>query len=164
VLAKGDALFTAAVENGQSTGTPVRVLDNVGTWFVTSAAAALSSNGSLLFAGESVNRGRLVYPRWQVSANGALHPLWSGDGGQIFFRSGQKVLAVDVTFTPGGEPVLSQPRLLFERLYKFGSNLSIPSYSRSPDGQGLLMVKEGAAGRSLSFIANWFASLDVSRD
>lgn len=100
--------------------------------------------------------------RWQVSVDGGLHPLWSSDGAHIFYRSGEKVLTVDVTL--GDEPVLSQPRLLFERQYRFGQGISIPNYSLSDDGQGLLMVKEEAGGRSLSFVANWLASLDEARD
>jgi serine/threonine-protein kinase len=91
--------------------------------------------------------------RIAVSSDGGLHPLWSGDGRQIFYRAGQRMMAVDVT--PGGEPRLSPPRVLFDRQYKFGPNLSVPHYSLGPEGQGLLMVKEEAGARSLSFISQW---------
>jgi serine/threonine-protein kinase len=91
--------------------------------------------------------------RIAVSSDGGLHPLWSGDGRQIFYRAGQRMMAVDVT--PGDEPRLSPPRVLFERQYKFGPNLSVPHYSLGLDGQSLLMVKEEAGARSLSFISQW---------
>jgi hypothetical protein len=91
--------------------------------------------------------------RIPVSSDGGLHPLWSGDGRRILYRAGQRMMAVDVT--PGDEPRLSPPRVLFDRQYKFGPNLSLPHYSLGLDGQSLLMVKEEAGARSLSFISHW---------
>jgi eukaryotic-like serine/threonine-protein kinase len=99
--------------------------------------------------------------RVQVSSDGGLHPLWSRDGRRIFYRSGQRMMAVDLT--PGDLSTLSRPRLLFERQYTFGPNLSIPHYDLSPDGQGLLLVRQEEEGRSLSFVSNWLAHLEEGR-
>jgi Tol biopolymer transport system component len=95
--------------------------------------------------------------RWPVSTAGGLHPLWSRDGRRIFFRSGQQLLAVDVTLTP--EVSLSPPRVLFERRYSFGPNLSLANYTLSPNGRGFLMVQEEPGARSLHLILNWLQGL-----
>lgn len=79
--------------------------------------------------------------------------MWSDNGRRILYRAGQRMMAVDVT--PGDEPRLSPPRVLFDRQYKFGPNLSLPHYSLGLDGQSLLMVKEEAGARSLSLISHW---------
>ena len=69
--------------------------------------------------------------RWPVSGNGGLHALWSGDGKRIFYRSGDALLVVELTTTP--DVKLSTPRVVFERRYTFGQNITIPNYSISPD-------------------------------
>jgi dipeptidyl aminopeptidase/acylaminoacyl peptidase len=91
--------------------------------------------------------------RFPVSSGGGLHPLWSGTGDRIFYRSGQRMMAVDVTLQ--NPPVFSAPRVLFERQYKFGPNLSIPHYGLSRDRRGFLMVKEEPGGRYLNLLTNW---------
>jgi len=95
--------------------------------------------------------------RYSVSAGGGLHPLWSPDGRHIYYREGQRLMAVDVTLGP--EPELSPPRLLFDQQYRFGPNLSIPHYSLSPDGQRFLFVREEPGARSLDLVTNWLQTL-----
>jgi Tol biopolymer transport system component len=96
--------------------------------------------------------------RYSVSPGGGLHPLWSPDGRHIYYRDGQRLMAVDVT--PGPEPALSPPRLLFDQQYRFGPNLSIPHYSLSPDGKRFLFVREEPGARSLDLVTNWLETLD----
>jgi serine/threonine-protein kinase len=96
--------------------------------------------------------------RYSVSSGGGLHPLWSPDGRHIYYRDGQRLMAVDVTLGP--EPNLSTPRLLFDQQYRFGPNLSIPHYSLSPDGKRFLFVREEPGARSLDFVTNWLQTLD----
>jgi len=96
--------------------------------------------------------------RYPVSAGGGLHPLWSPDGRRIYYRDGQRLMAVDVTLGP--EPELSPPRLLFDQQYRFGPNISIPHYSINPDGQRFLFVREEPGARSLDFVTNWLQTLD----
>jgi hypothetical protein len=91
--------------------------------------------------------------RYPVSTAGGMHPLWSRDGRQIYFRNGQQMLAVDVTSIPVVR--LSPPRLLFERRYSFGPNITIANYSLSSDGREFLMVRENAGSGRLSLTLNW---------
>ena len=50
--------------------------------------------------------------RWQVSTSGGGSPLWSRDGRELFYRSGDAVMVVsvntDLTFR------LETPKILFE--------------------------------------------------
>ena len=91
--------------------------------------------------------------RWPVSNGGGLHPLWSADGKRIFYRSGQKLLAVDVTTTP--QVSLGAPVQILERRYEFGINLTFPNFSLSRDGKQFLVVKGETGGQHLSLIVNW---------
>ncbi|MEZ5320384.1 MAG: protein kinase [Vicinamibacterales bacterium] len=88
-----------------------------------------------------------------ISSGGGLHPLWSLDGRRIFYRSGQRMMAVDLAGPD--EPRPAPPRVLFEGQYKFGPNLSLPHFSLGPDGRSLLLVREEPGARSLTLITNW---------
>ena len=88
-----------------------------------------------------------------ISSGGGLHPLWNRDGRRIFYRSGQRMMAVDLA--SADEPRPSPPRVLFEGQYKFGPNLSLPHFSLGPDGKSLLLVREEPGARSLTLITNW---------
>ena len=76
-------------------------------------------------------------------------------GKELFYRDGDKMMAVDVVIR-NGEPVVSQPRMLFEGALRVRSAQTVPDYDASPDGQRFLMVK-GAPGRSrLSVVLHLF--------
>jgi hypothetical protein len=53
---------------------------------------------------------------------------------------------------------LGTPRVLFERPYSFGPNLTVPNYSLSRDGRDLLLVREEGGGH-LSLIFNWLQNV-----
>jgi Tol biopolymer transport system component len=93
--------------------------------------------------------------KYPVSSGGGTHGLWSRDGRRIFYRSGQKFFAVDITTTPDVQ--LGTPVFLFERRQAFGQNLTIPNYSLSHDGRDFLMVREEPGGRHLSLVQNWLS-------
>ena len=67
------------------------------------------------------------------------------------------MMVVDVS--PGPDPTLSQPRVLFEQRYAFGSAQTIPNYDVSPDGQRFVMVKDDSASGRLNIVLNWFEEL-----
>jgi Tol biopolymer transport system component len=92
--------------------------------------------------------------RFPVSTSGGLGPVWSHDGRQIYFRSALQFFAVDVTAEPSMR--LSAPRLLFERRYAFGANITIANYSLSHDGRDFLLVTTSPS--HLSLIFNWLES------
>ena len=91
--------------------------------------------------------------RWPISTMGGLHPVWSRDGRRVYYRSNQQLMAVDIVLEP--EVKLSKPRLVFDRRYEFGPNISQPNYSIHPHDQRLLMVKPDPSAQSLQLILNW---------
>ena len=76
------------------------------------------------------------YPRggrkWLVSNQGGNSPLWRGDGRELFYRSGNKMMAVPMQLGP--ELVFGKPRALF------GGDFDT-EYDVTPDGQRFVMVR-----------------------
>jgi eukaryotic-like serine/threonine-protein kinase len=93
--------------------------------------------------------------RWQVSTGGGTQAIWNPNGKEIFYRSDEKMMAVDVTTTPAVK--LSRPRLLFEQRYLYGGGVTIANYDISRDGQRFVMVKADATAGRLNVVLNWFA-------
>jgi Tol biopolymer transport system component len=98
--------------------------------------------------------------KWLVSGDGGGgEPVWSPDGSELFYRSGDQMLVVSVqtepTFSAG------RPSALFEGSY-YSSSISIglQYYDISPDGQQFLMIKEAGAGQDqINVVLNWFEEL-----
>jgi Tol biopolymer transport system component len=95
--------------------------------------------------------------KWQVSTDGGTEPVWNPKGGELFYRSAKKMIAVDTTLNPSFSA--GQPHVLFE-----GDYLSIDypqlgsDYDVSADGQQFLMVKETARSASvqqINVVLNW---------
>ncbi len=95
--------------------------------------------------------------KWLVAQSGR-YPRWSGDGRELFYRDGNKVLSVGVSINKQGA-VFSEPRLLFERPYQFGTGLVTANYDVTPDGQRFLMVKNNPAANRIGIVLNWFEDL-----
>jgi len=96
--------------------------------------------------------------RWLVSGEeGGSQPLWSPDGTELFYRSGNKVMVVPVKTNPTFDP--GKPRILFQGSYR-SSTLSTgyQYYDISPDGQRFLMIKE-TGGKQINVVLNWFEEL-----
>ena len=95
--------------------------------------------------------------RWVISTNGGVEPLWSRDGGELFYRIGNQIMVVKIQT----EPVLTAgtPQLLFEG--QFPPNLAgNPNYDITPDGQRFVMVKEvGEDSSEINVILNWTEEL-----
>ncbi len=95
--------------------------------------------------------------RVQVSTEGGFAPLWSPQGGELFYRHGDKVMVVRVISDP--ELKLSRPEVLFESNHRMGGNYG-HEYDISPDGQRFLMVQESAERKNkLVVVQNWFEEL-----
>jgi len=95
--------------------------------------------------------------KWRVSTDGGEESRWGQNGQDLFFRFGNKWMAVKVD--TGDEFSAEKPQALFE-----GPYINIPGYSYdvSPDGQRFLVVEgpeqELAVGQ-LQVITNWFEEL-----
>jgi Tol biopolymer transport system component len=96
--------------------------------------------------------------RIQVSTSGGIHPRWNPTGGEIFYRTGERVMSVRITTTAAG-PSLSEPVPLFSGRYAFGGGLTIPNYSVTADGNHFILVKE-RSGATLNVVLNWLAGIE----
>ncbi|MBI3933362.1 MAG: PD40 domain-containing protein, partial [Acidobacteria bacterium] len=76
--------------------------------------------------------------KWQISTDGGQEPVWNPKGGELFYRSGSKIMAVDVNTKAGFSA--GKPRMLFDGPYVPTAG-SLPAYDVSPDGQRFLMLK-----------------------
>jgi eukaryotic-like serine/threonine-protein kinase len=103
--------------------------------------------------------------KWQVSIDGGTDPVWSRNGRELFYRTGNRMMAVETTMQPRFSA--GKPRMLFEGPYfsDFATAFSIQtvSYDVSADGQRFLVVKANeAASRSaaqINVVLNWTEEL-----
>jgi serine/threonine-protein kinase len=92
--------------------------------------------------------------KWLVSAGGGEEPRWSKDGRQLFYRQGNKMIAVEIDSKTTFK--VRAPRLLFEGPYARSSFWT--NYDVAADGQRFLMVKdedERRARQVLHVVLNW---------
>jgi eukaryotic-like serine/threonine-protein kinase len=98
--------------------------------------------------------------KWQISADGGTEPAWNLNGRELFYRSGDKMMAVQVTTQPSFS--VGKPRLLFQGTY-LTTPLTSPNYDVSPDGQRFLMLKASdqtqLAPTQINVVLNWFEEL-----
>jgi Tol biopolymer transport system component len=103
--------------------------------------------------------------RVQVSSEGGLEPLWSGDGRELFYRTSSDMMAVPVR-RDGDEVTFGRPEVLFEDPYMRPSKISpdVHSYDVAPDGSRFLMIQrndQGAANPDLRVVVGWLESLNL---
>ena len=98
--------------------------------------------------------------KWQISTDGGQEPVWNPKGGELFYRSGSKIMAVEVNAKSGFSA--GRPRMLFEGPY-LPTGASFPYYDVSPDGQRFLMLKpvesQASAPTQINVVLNWFEEL-----
>ena len=148
----GEDLWTVSPD-GKST--PLRVSGSN----EQSARFSPGDAGARWVAYESDESGRAeidvqAYPsganRVAVSTGGGVQPRWSGDGKELFYLTGDALVAVAVR--PDGS--FGAPHKLFDvSPYLMGYD----SYDVSADGKRFLMIRrdEGSVPRQLNVILNW---------
>jgi eukaryotic-like serine/threonine-protein kinase len=97
--------------------------------------------------------------KWKISTDGGIEPLWAPTGRELFYRNGDKMMAVSLETRPAF--AVSKSRLVFEAPYAHISS-DIPNYDVAPDGQQFLMVQENrqkATVTKLNVVLNWFEEL-----
>ncbi len=95
----------------------------------------------------------------QISTEGGTAPVWARNGRELFYRNGDKMLAVDVTTQPGFGA--GTPTLLFAGPYQRPSS-SNTNYDVAADGQSFLMIKaseQEAESSQINVVLNWFEEL-----
>ncbi len=114
--------------------------------------ARLSPDGRwLAYTADASGRSEIYlqsYPaldrRLQVSVNGGAQPVWSPNGGEIFFRAGRNRLMVVEFSSTSGEPVISAPQQLFSREFGTGKAATHFSYDVGPDNRFFMTVEDSA--------------------
>ena len=84
--------------------------------------------------------------------------MWNPKGRELFYRSGNKMMTVDVTTQ--GTFSAGKPRVLFEGSY-VPTPRSFQDYDISPDGQRFLMLKPEQAQfpQQINVVLNWTEEL-----
>jgi serine/threonine-protein kinase len=95
-----------------------------------------------------------------ISISGGEGPVWSPDGRQIFYRAGNKMMAVAV----GREAALEvgSPVVVWERPYFAPTPAAVREHHIGPDGRFLMMkaaAAERAAAPRLIVVLNWLEEL-----
>jgi Tol biopolymer transport system component len=88
--------------------------------------------------------------RWQVSVEGGRNPTWSPAGDEIFFVSGNDLMAVEVSLKPAVR--VGAPHRLFSG-EAIGTRLSLPTriesfFDAAPDGRRFIVVQGVGMGTS----------------
>ena len=110
----------------------------------------------------------VIAGRQGVSPGLGTDPVWSPDGGTLYYRSGSRFMAVEVTTEPAFA-VLSAPDVLFDepRYSRYQGPGLVRTWDIHPDGSRFIMVapeggEAGTAGASLTevyLVVNWFEEL-----
>jgi len=95
--------------------------------------------------------------QWQVSEGGGVHARWSSSGREIYYRGGQRMMAVAVD-SSGAEPTFGKPAALFADEYDFGQAISIANYDVTREGR-FIMLRRGSQGSSLRVVIHWVEEL-----
>ncbi|MBP1625085.1 MAG: serine/threonine protein kinase, partial [Acidobacteria bacterium] len=129
-----------------------------GRWMAYTTAGEANQGAVYVRPFPDVNKGR-----WQISSGNGTNPLWSPDGRELFYQSGDAVMAVSVTTQPSFN-IVGTPRVLFHGTYLKAMPGFGTSWDISPDGKRFLMIKpaESAAGasaskapRKINVVLNW---------
>ena len=132
------------------------------------SAAAFSPDGRWI-AYTSDESGRMeIYlqpypgPRKKVrlSTDGGSEPVWNPVGNELFYRWGDRMMAVELDFEPELRP--STPRLLFAGPYARRPLFWFTNYDVHPDGRRFLMIEEDqpAAAGEIRVVLGWFTDLE----
>ena len=131
-------------------------------------APQFSPDGHWILYASTVGGRRVIYVepypgpggKREIASDGATEPLWSPTGREIFYRVGDKMMAVDVATAPFS---MGKPHELFERRYLPNTNgYARPNYDVSADGQRFLMVKpveERDEPTQINVVLNWTEEL-----
>ncbi len=98
--------------------------------------------------------------KWQISTQGGREPIWARSGNELFYRSGDGMMTVDMKTQPTLRT--GTPRQLFEDPYRRAPNPNTAHYDVSADDQRFLMVQEAsqeAEASQLNVVLNWFEEL-----
>jgi Tol biopolymer transport system component len=92
--------------------------------------------------------------QWMISNGGGTQPRWRGDGKELFYLSGRKLMAVDISTTPTFQAGIPKP--LFEAPIFPGTVPALHHWDVTPDGQRFLInVDAGGNTTPINIVVNW---------
>jgi serine/threonine-protein kinase len=97
--------------------------------------------------------------KFQISTEGGAWPVWNRNGRELFYRIGNEMMFVDITYQPAF--AASVPRVLFKGSYEYTWG-KVPNYDVAPDGHRFLMIQTVEPETNLGpigIITNWFEEL-----
>jgi Tol biopolymer transport system component len=96
-------------------------------------------------------------PKWLVSTDGGIDPVWSRDGRELFYRKDDEMMVVSVAAK--GEFAAGRPQRLFE--IRFDAGDDGPNYDVSRDGKWFVMPRaaQGPTAGELHLVLNWFGEV-----
>jgi Tol biopolymer transport system component len=98
--------------------------------------------------------------KWQISTEGGTEPIWNPNGRELFYRSSDKIMAVEITTQPSFSA--GKSKAVVEGPY-LPTPATLSNYDVSPDGQRFLMLKPSesaeAAPTQINVVLNWFEEL-----
>jgi serine/threonine-protein kinase len=103
-------------------------------------------------------------PKAQVSSDGGTDPVWRRNGGELFYRNGNSMMAVPVATTPAFSS--GRPQEMWKGSYSHGMSsscgapgLSSSNYDVTADGQRFLMIRdddiESETSREIVLVQGW---------
>ncbi len=95
----------------------------------------------------------------QISIDGGSEPVWSPTGRELFYRNGNKMMAVPILTEPRFS--VGTPQMLFEAPYA-SVPVRVPNYDVSADGQRFLMIKATeptTTPTQINVVVNWIEEL-----
>ncbi len=96
--------------------------------------------------------------RVQISSGGGRAPRWAPNGGELFYRNDDSLVAVSVSLAPGFK--VGPRRALFSiDPYLVGGARPGAGYDVHPDGRRFLMIRQGAPSHDLVVVLHWFDQL-----
>ncbi len=129
---------------------------------------ALSPDGRWLAYVSTGSGSREVYlapfpdmtTRLLISRNGGTEPRWAHSGRELFYKSGNQFMAVELM--PGQTLSPGTPRPLFS-LAGFRSARNRQQYDVAPDDQRFVMIRElgGGSAPQVFYVENWFQELEA---
>jgi hypothetical protein len=100
-------------------------------------------------------------PKWQVSVDGGLVPLWAPNGKEIYYVRGDVMMAVSIE-AKETQIVPGIPRKLFDIPPGRRSERDSRSFDIAPDGKRFVLMRSANPGqgrRHINVVLNWSEEL-----
>jgi Tol biopolymer transport system component len=97
----------------------------------------------------------------QISTDGGVKPVWSPDGKRIYYRNGDRIMAV--AMDTSGTFRAEAPSVLFEGQFAEATYWTHPNFDLAPDGKSFVMIKADENwGRTteVRVVQNWFEEVE----